>query len=199
MGFSQGIGFAVLYQLLVWTFWWFGIHGHNVTAVIQNSVYLPAQVSNQSGLTSYIFTDGFFASGLMHVMGLAIAILIFSKREDWRVVVKIGIPSMVFNIQEPIAFGIPIVLNPLLFVPYVFIPIINTLLGWFVTYIHLVPVFKFVVPWTMPLFFYGLVGTGSLAGVILQLVYLALDIALYAPFVIAGNKMKPEGEVLEVE
>ena len=49
MGFSQGIGFSILYQLIVWFFWWFGIHGHNVTAAIQNMVYMPAQLANQAG------------------------------------------------------------------------------------------------------------------------------------------------------
>lgn len=195
MGFSQGLGFAILYQFLVWIFWWFGIHGHNVTAVIQNSVYLPAQISNQNGLTQLIFTDGFFAAGLMHIMSLALAILVFSKRADWRAVVKVGLPSMCFNIQEPLAFGIPIVLNPILLVPYLISPIVNLLIGWAVISLNIVPVFKFVVPWTMPLFFNGALATGSLAGGLLQLVWLAIDFAIYAPFVIAANNLKQEVEI----
>lgn len=70
MGFSQGLGFSILYQGIVWFFWWFGIHGHNVTAAIQNMVYMPAQLANQAGDASYIFSNGFFEAGLMHVMGL---------------------------------------------------------------------------------------------------------------------------------
>lgn len=192
MGFSQGFGFAFLYQSLVWFFWWFGIHGHNVTAVIQNSVYLPAQLSNQSGATQFIFTDGFFAAGLMHIMGLALAILMFSKREDWRAVVKVGLPSMAFNIQEPLAFGIPIVLNTLLLIPYLVAPMINLVIGWVAISLNIVPVFKFVVPWTMPLFFNGALSTGALSGGILQVIWLVVDIIIYAPFVIAANKAKQE-------
>jgi len=194
LGFSQGIGFAVLYQFIAWFFWWFGIHGHNVTAVIQNSVYFPAQLANQDGSASYIFSNGFFEAGLMHIMGLAIAILLFSKRDDWRAVVKVGLPSMIFNIQEPLAFGIPIVLNPLFLIPYVLVPIINTFIGWLAISVHLVPVFKFVVPWTMPLFFGGMIGTGSLSGGLLQVVFLLVDIMCYAPFVIIGNKLKADND-----
>ena len=190
MGFSQGIGFALLYQFIIWFFWWFGIHGHNVTAVIQNSVYFPAQLANQDGSAAYIFSNGFFEAGLMHIMGLVIAILIFSKRDDWRAVVKIGLPSMMFNIQEPLAFGIPIVLNPLLIIPYIIAPLANTLIGWAAISLQLVPIFKFVVPWTMPLFFGGMIGTGSISGGLLQLVFLLADIMIYAPFVIIGNKVK---------
>lgn len=192
MGFSQGLGFSLLYQGIVWFFWWFGIHGHNVTAAIQNMVYMPAQLANQAGDASYIFSNGFFEAGLMHIMGLVIAILIFSKKESWRAVAKLGAPAMFFNIQEPIAFGLPIVLNPLLLVPYVLVPLVNTVIGYVAISIGLVPIFKYVVPWTMPLFFGGTIGTGSIMGGLLQVVWLLVDIAIYAPFVIAGNKVKDE-------
>lgn len=190
LGFSQGLGFSLLYQFLVWFFWWFGIHGHNVTAAIQNSIYMPAQLANQAGDASYIFSNGFFEAGLMHIMGLVIAIFLFSKKDSWRAVAKIGAPSMLFNIQEPLAFGLPIVLNPILLIPYILAPLVNTIIGWLVISGGLVPIFRFVVPWTMPLFFGGMIGTGSLAGGLLQVVWLVVDIIIYAPFVIASNKIK---------
>lgn len=195
MGFSQGLGFSILYQGIVWFFWWFGIHGHNVTAAIQNMVYMPAQLANQAGDASYIFSNGFFETGLMHVMGLVIAILLFSKKDSWRSVAKLGAPAMLFNIQEPIAFGLPIVLNPLLLVPYVLVPIVNTIIGYIaIGVLGIVPIFKYVVPWTMPLFFGGTIGTGSIMGGLLQVVWLIVDVMIYAPFVIVGNKMKDEND-----
>lgn len=195
MGFSQGLGFSILYQGIVWFFWWFGIHGHNVTAAIQNMVYMPAQLANQAGDASYIFSNGFFEAGLMHIMGLVIAILIFSKKDSWRSVAKLGAPAMFFNIQEPIAFGLPIVLNPLLLVPYVLVPIVNTIIGYIaIGVLGIVPIFKYVVPWTMPLFFGGTIGTGSIMGGLLQVVWLIVDVIIYAPFVIVGNKMKDEND-----
>ena len=56
----------------------------------------------------------------------------------------------------------------------------------------IVPIFKYVVPWTMPLFFGATIGTGSIAGGLLQVVWLLMDICIYAPFVIASNKIKDE-------
>ena len=194
MGFSQGIGFSILYQLIVWFFWWLGIHGHNVTAAIQNMVYMPAQLANQAGDATYVFSNGFFEAGLMHVMGLVIAIFLFSKKDSWRAVAKLGAPAMLFNIQEPIAFGLPIVLNPILLVPYIVAPLANTIIGWLAVSAGIVPIFKYVVPWTMPLFFGGTIGTGSVIGGLLQVVWLAVDIVIYAPFVIAANKIKDEDE-----
>ncbi len=192
MGFSQGMGFSLLYQFIIWLFWWFGIHGHNVTAAIQNTVYMPAQLANQDGTASYIFSNGFFEAGLMHIMGLVIAVFLFSKKESWRAVAKLGAPAMLFNIQEPLAFGLPIVLNPILLVPYILAPLANTFVGWLAVSSGLVPIFRFVVPWTMPLFFCGTIGTGSIMGGLLQVVWLAMDVFIYAPFVIAANRIDDE-------
>lgn len=97
---------------------------------------------------------------------------------------------MIFNIQEPLAFGLPIVLNPMLFIPYILAPVANTLIGWGLISAGLVPVFKFVVHWTMPLFFGGLIGRGSVMGGVLQLIWLDVDVVIYAPFVIAMNRTK---------
>lgn len=188
MGFSQGIAFALLYQILSWGFWWFGIHGHNVTAVIQNLVYLPAQLANQTGEASYIFTNGFFESTLCFILALPICILIFSKRDDWRAVAKVGLPAMIFNIQEPLAFGIPIVLNPLLLLPYIICPIINTLLGYFMIKVGLMSVFSYVVPWTMPAFFGGMIGGGNVMNGVYQLLCIAINVFIFIPFILAGNK-----------
>ncbi len=194
MGFSQGLGFSLLYQGIVWFFWWFGIHGHNVTAAVQNMVYMPAQLANQAGDASYIFSNGFFEAFLGHPLALLISIFLFSKRASWRAVSKVSFPAMLFNIQEPIAFGLPIVLNPLLLVPYILVPLVNTVIGWFVISIGIVPIFKYVVPWSMPMFFGGMIGTGSIMGGLLQILWLAVDICIYAPFVIAANRVKDEEE-----
>jgi PTS system cellobiose-specific IIC component len=155
---------------------------------------MPAQLANQAGDASYIFSNGFFEAGLMHVMGLVIAIFLFSKKDSWRAVAKIGAPAMLFNIQEPLAFGLPIVLNPILLIPYILAPLANTIIGWLVISGGLVPIFRFVVPWTMPMFFCGMIGTGSLAGGLLQLVWLVVDVLIYAPFVIASNKVQDNVE-----
>ena len=125
----------------------------------------------------------------MQVLGLVLAILIFSKKDSWRAVAKLGLPAMFFNIQEPIAFGLPIVLNPILLVPYIPAPLANTVIGWLAITAGIVPVFKYVVPWTMPIFFEAMIGTGSVMGGLLQIVWRIVDIAIYAPFVIAANKV----------
>lgn len=179
--------FVVFYQLVVWLLWWRGIPGYNFTAVIQNAAYVPAQTGNQLGDTAAIFTAGFFEAGTMHVLGLLIAIIVFSRHEAWRSVSKFSLPMMIFNVQEPFVFGLPVVLNPIFLIPYVLAPLANTFVGWIAISWGIVPVFKVAIPWTMPIILSGTIGTNSFMGGVLQVVWLIMDIFIYAPFVIIAN------------
>ncbi len=188
--------FALLYQFVVWLLWWFGLPGYAFTVVIQKMAYIPAQASNQLGDTAMVFTSGFFEAGILHVLGLIIALLVFSKHEAWRSIAKFSLPCMLFNVQEVIAFGLPVILNPVFLLPYLAAPLANTLVGYFAISWGIVPVFKESITWTMPFFLNGMLGTGSLMGGVLQLVWLILDIFIYAPFVITANmiEFKDQGE-----
>ena len=185
----QNPAFVLLYQFVVWFLWWLGIPGYGVTARLQELAYIPAQLDNQIGETTAIFTEGFFEAGVIHVLGLIIAILVFSQHESWRKVSKFSLPLMAFNVQEVFIFGLPVILNPIFLIPYLLAPLANTLVGYFAISWGIVPVFQVDVPWTMPLFFGAIIGTHSFMGGILQIIWLIMDIFIYAPFVITANAM----------
>jgi len=182
--------FVLVYQSIVWLLWWFGIPGYGVTSSIQEIAYIPAQFTNQFGDTNYVFTAGFFEAGVIHVLGLMISILVFSQHELWRSISKFSIPIMMFNIQEVFLFGLPVVLNPIFLLPYILAPLANTLVGYVAIYWGIVPIFQIDLPWTMPLFLSAAIGTHSIMGCILQIVWLIMDIFIYAPFVITANSIE---------
>jgi len=186
--------FVLLYQFVVWLMCWLGIPGYGVTTIIQEVAYMPAQIGNQIGEMSAIFTTGFFEAGVIHVLGLIIAILVFSQHEDWRKVSKFSLPLMLFNIQEVFTFGLPVVLNPMFLLPYLFAPLANTFVGWIALSWGIVPIFQTEIPWTMPLFFGAIVSTHSIMGGVLQVVWLIMDIFIYAPFVITANAIELDEE-----
>ncbi len=186
--------FVPVYQFFVWLCWWLGIPGYDITAAIQENVYLAAQVTNQTGETAAIFTTGFFEAGVIHVMGLLIAIIVFSQHESWRSVAKFSFPFMAFNVQEVFIFGLPVVLNPIFLLPYIFAPIANVVVGYIAISWGIVPIFQTEVPWTMPLFLSAAVGTHSIMGAVLQAVWLITDIFIYAPFVITANALELDNE-----
>ncbi len=142
------------------------------------------------GDTSYVFTSSFFEAGLIQVMGLVIAILVFSKHESWRSIAKFGGICMFFNVQELMVFGLPIMLNPLFLIPYILAPIANTVVGWLAISGGIVPIFNASFPWTMPMLLSGTMGTGSFMGGVLQIIWLVIDIFIYAPFVITANMIE---------
>lgn len=178
---------ALAYQAVVWILWWFGIPGYGFTSAIQRYAYVSAQTSNQLGDTAYAFTSGFFEAGMMHTVGLIIAVLVFSRHQVWRRVGKWCLPLTLFNMQEALAFGLPVVFNPLFLVPYVLAPMANTFVGYIAISWGIVPPFQVSVPWTMPIFLNGIVATGSYMGGMLQMVWLIMDIFIYAPFVLLAN------------
>lgn len=178
---------VLIYQFIVWLLWWLGIPGYGMTSAILENIYAPAQLSNQIGDTSAIFTTGFFEAGVIHVMGLMIAILVFSQNERWRSVSKFSLPVMFFNIQEIFVFGLPVILNPIFLVPYILAPLANTVVGYVAISWGIVPIFQTDIPWTMPLILSTIIGTHSIMGGILQIVWLIMDIFIYAPFVITAN------------
>lgn len=182
--------FALVYQFVVSVLWWFGFPGYGFVTNIQEIAYLPAQATNQTGATSYIFTSGFFDAITLHILALVIAIFVFSNHENWRRVALVSLPCALFNIQDPIMFCLPVILNPVFFLPYIMAPLANTVLGYIAILWGIVPVFSEAIPWTMPVILHGALSTGSFMGGALQVVWLITDIFIYAPFVITANMLE---------
>ena len=91
--------------------------------------------------------------------------------------------SGIFGINEPIIFGLPIVLNPLMAIPFIFAPVINTIIGYVATVAGIMPITSGVqLPWTCPIIFSGFLVTGSVMGSVVQIVQLVIDVLIYYPF-----------------
>ena len=96
----------------------------------------------------------------------------------------------IFQINEPIIFGLPIVLNPIMIIPFILTPMVNILVGYFVTVIWpIMPTPAIGVPWTTPGIINLFLGTGGNAvAAIVGVVCLAISVLIYLPFVIASNR-----------
>lgn len=73
-----------------------------------------------------------------------------SRSKQLNSVGKIGFIPALFNINEPILFGFPIIMNPLFFLPFVFVPIINSVIAWHLTQLGVLDPFISMLPWSMP-------------------------------------------------
>ncbi len=93
-----------------------------------------------------------------------------------------------FNINEPVIFGMPIVLNPLYFIPWMIVPVVLTLIAYLATSSGMVPPCHVVVPWVTPPVLYAWLATGgSFAAALLALINLVVAVLLWIPFVIVAN------------
>lgn len=201
LGLSQGLVAVLIIVLAVQLFWFFGLHGTNVLGPILDGVYLSATAANNSAYVmkesfEYLWTRGSFDAyvwlgGAGCTLALIIAILIVSKREDSRAVAKLSLPMGAFNINEPVVFGMPIVLNPIYFIPWIIVPIILTLIAYGATAIGLIPPVFNAVPWIMPPVLYAFFATGgNLIAAGVALLNLVIAISIWSVFVIIANKVE---------
>ncbi|MBF0777039.1 PTS sugar transporter subunit IIC [Streptococcus sp. 19428wD3_AN2] len=203
LGLSQGWFSVVLLSFLVQLFWFFGLHGHNVLGPVLDGIYLPALLENtaahEAGKTlPYIWTRGSFdAYGQMGGSGVTIAFIIavflFSKRQEYRAVAKLSAPMGVFNINEPVTFGIPMVLNPLFVIPWLIVPPICCGIAYAATALGLIPPVYVAIPWITPPGLYAFLATGGnvLAGLV-SLFNVFVAFLIWTPFVVAANKVEVE-------
>ncbi len=208
-GLTDSLGGVIVMALMIPFLWFFGIHGSTIIGGIMGSVLTANSLANQaivdSGMALTIenggrivtqqFLDQFITvTGAGMTIGLVIYMIFFAKSAQCKELGKLGgIPGL-FNINEPILFGTPIVMNPFLALPFIFMPVISGVILYFSISMGLVPMFAGVmVPWTTPPIISGfLVGGWKMA--LLQTAILALSFFVYLPFIRKIDKMNLEAE-----
>ena len=182
-----------LFILFLHGMWFFGIHGGNVLDSVAKDIFgsgltINVQLLAQGLPPTEIFSKAFFDTfvlfgGCGALLCLVVALLIGERRRNLRSLTKVAAVPVLFNINELIMFGLPVVWNPLYFVPFLITPLALTLTSYLATLTGLVPPVAHAVEWTTPILLSGYVATGSLAGSALQLFNLALGALIYLPFV----------------
>ncbi len=191
---------ALIYGFARHALWFLGVHGSNVLEPVMMELYVPAIQENighyLQGLEPLkVFTKPFFdcytsLGGSGASLGLLLACLLCHKDNGAKKIARISIIPSVFNINELLLFGLPVVLNPIFFIPFIMVPLVNTVVAYFATIWGLVPMTINDVAWNIPVFINGYLATDSISGVFLQVLNLAMATAIYIPFVRLDNKIK---------
>lgn len=205
MIFTQGLPSVIVITLVVQLLWFFGLHGTNVLAPLLDGAWLTALLKNNEVYMStkdisqlpFLWTRGSFDAyawmgGAGATLALVIALLIFSKREDERAVAKVSAPMGIFNINEPITFGLPIVLNPIYLIPWVLITPILVTIAYIFTAIGVIPPVFIQVPWIVPPVAYAFLATGgSILAAGVAALNFAIAVILWSVFVRVANRVSP--------
>ena len=184
-------------------FWAIGLHGDNMIGGVFNPILTTLGVQNleavQAGLeptniVNNTFHRAFFATGGTGCMlGLTIAMLLICKRPENQSIAKLALVPELFNIGEVSMFGVPIVLNPTLVIPFIIAPLVTVIFGYVLTMLHICPVMYVDLPWTMPPLIITFLGSGgNIMGPVCQLLGIILSALVYLPFVKIYEKQQAQ-------
>ena len=212
---SQSLFSVLILALLSQSLWAMGIHGPNTIAAIRDTMFSEAGNANlldyaESGTTwgapfpitySGLATAFSEYGGSGMTLGLIIAILIFSKNKESKSIAKLSLAPGLFNINEMVIFGLPIVLNPIYIIPFIIAPLVNIMIGYTaVMILKIMPPVTIGIPWTTPGPLMPFLGTGgNIVALFVGFICLAVSVLIYAPFVIAANKAAIVEEEMENE
>ena len=200
---------VVILYVIIMLFWCVGIHGNNMVSAVKESIFTPMVVENMDA-----FSKGQAAPNTLNItmmqmfaewggsgvtLALVVAIFIFGKREDNRAIATLSVVPGMFNINETVTFGIPLVLNPILDIPFILAPCATIVVGYILTVIGFCPKVVVQAPWTCPPILFGFLATGgSIMGAISQLIVFVVAVVIYVPFLLAyekyQNKQSAEAE-----
>lgn len=181
--------------------WVFGMHGSSILAPIRQAPLLQSIQENMDAFSvgkeiPNIITEPFTnAFGLIGgggcILPLVIAILWASKRQEQRSIAKFGLTTCLFNITEPIMFGLPVVMNPIYMIPCAIIPSINLVIAYAATSLGIISKTVAAAPWITPPVIQSFIATGGdIRAAVLTVILIILDVFLFLPFVLAANKAK---------
>ena len=198
-GIVQGLPGILLLMFIAQVFWVIGIHGNQMVKPVREPLLLAAIAVNTEAfeagkeipnIITMPFWDMYMSMGGSGVtIGLLIAILLVSKRDDMREITKLSLAPGIFNINEPVIFGMPIMLNPILAIPFIATPLITGTIGYIATSLGFAAKAVVMVPWPMsPIVNAYLATAGDIGAVVTQIICIIVSILIYLPFVKVSNK-----------
>ena len=195
---------ALFTVLAITVFWSIGLNGGSVVNGFLRPIWMPLQQQNidaiKAGLIPpNIITEQFFdlvwMGGAGATLALVLVMLFKARSAQYKDLSRLAIAPALFNINEPVMFGLPIVLNPLMILPFLLVPIVIVTLNYFSMYLGLVakPTGVFL-PWTTPPLIQGWLITGHISGAVLQLVDIVVAMFVYYPFIRIMDKRMFDSE-----
>ena len=203
------IGIAFFISFL----WWFGVHGQSVVNGVVTALLLSNLDANKAlldagklsvGKGAHIVTQQFLDSFLILsgsgiTFGLVVAMLFAAKSKQYKALGKVAAFPAIFNVNEPVVFGFPIVMNPVMFLPFILVPVLAAVIVYGSIAIGFMQPFSGVtLPWSTPAIISGFLVAGW-QGALIQVVILAMSTLIYFPFfkfqdnLAYSNELKAEG------
>jgi lactose/cellobiose-specific phosphotransferase system IIC component len=197
---GNGLGFGLLYGTASQILWFFGAHGPNVLNAVDVNILTPAGLINAKAVMCgttppFVFTKVFFDTftrmgGSGSTFALCFAILARCRDRGMKKLSLLALVPALCNVNEPLIFGVPLVLNPAFAIPFLLVPAVQTVVAYSATVMEFLPYTSTGVAWTTPPLISGYVATGSINGSVIQLINLILGFLIYLPFVALSDAVR---------
>lgn len=208
-GITDSLGGIVIVAFIIPVLWWFGVHGASIVTGVMTGLWTANTAANQAILDSgsaltiengaHIVTQQFYdqficLTGSGITIGIVVYLLWKAKSEQYKQLGKISVFPAIFNINEPILFGVPIVLNPILAIPFIAVPVLTAIIEYIAISSGLCPLYTGIMaPWTTPPIISGFI-IGGWKTALLQAVIITMSVAIYFPFIKKIDEMAYEQE-----
>lgn len=196
-GATDSLGGALVIGLAIPLLWWFGVHGSIIVGGVMGGLLTANELANQTMIQNgkaltvangaHIVTNQFLnnfiiLTGAGITIGLVVSMLMAGKSGQSKMLGKLAIGPAIFNINEPVTFGFPVVMNPFMFIPFVMVPTVTSVATYFMLRIGFLHPFTAVeVPWTTPPLISGFILEGW-KGALWQAIILVWSCVAYYPF-----------------
>jgi len=197
---------ALVEIILMMLLWSVGIHGMNVVTAIAAPFWFTTLAANATGGHGIVTEPFFHIFAHLGGSGATWPLVIYmlrSRSTQLRTVGKVALGPAIFNINEPVTFGVPMVLNPIMMIPFVLVPVLIVTINYAVFAFGWVHVPIVIQPFTMPLGVSGFLATGGdIRGSVLQFFDLAVSALVYYPFFKAWERVliaREEAATISVE
>jgi len=203
MNASSNLGGAILYCIASKVLWLVGIHGGLVTYAAFGTIMKATGAANASAFAAneaVPYLEWGMVTGMTNVWALALAILmlVFAKSEQHKTLAKVSLPAALFCITEPLVFGFPIIMNPIMAVPFILSPVIDLLATSAVMRLGLVKMITGAqISTTLPTPIYMAFMNSSVSGFIWGVVLILINIVLFYPFFKIADRMAVKEEAGE--
>lgn len=196
---------VIVFVLFCQILWFFGLHGFLVILPFVQTIFMPLSQTNleaynagvavlPEAITYQHFGTYILIGGSGAVLGLAILMAFFAKSERYKTLGRLGLPGSIFGINEPIIFGLPLVLNPLMLIPFLLTPVIMFIIPYVLQLLGLIPTLRGIqLPLGTPVILYGLI-EGGVPIMLVQLLLIAVQIVCWYPFFRVLDKKAYEEE-----
>lgn len=208
-GLTDSLGGVIAISFLPSFLWWFGVHGSTIVNGVMDGILQSNTIANQAIIDSgleltrenggHIVTSQFFANfiimtGAGITIGIVLYMVFFAKSKQSKQLGRLSLLPAIFNINEPILFATPIVMNVFMFIPFVLVPMLTGIIQYFALYVGLVPLYNGIIPpWTTPPILSGFL-FGGWRTALLQAVILVMSFFIYMPFMRKIDKINVEAE-----